>query len=294
MINYAIHLPRHEGRCIASIPERCIIREAANPEEALANVMLAESEVLEKLQSSGLPLPPSVDRIKSRKSELYFEEIGTQFDDWMSLYDVRQRIDLIKQFIPINVSEMSCLEVGCGTGKISEAIISLVKRLTVSDLSEKLSEEVGIRLKVNWTPQDACNLSFPDNTFDIVISSECIEHTPNPKQALVEMARVVRNNGTIIITSPNKIWYPILLLSVITKIRKFRGNEIWLFPWEAADVLKKHDIADIQFGGCHLFPWQIPVARYILPLFDRLNKLLYPVMINYGICGKKRISIKNM
>ena len=63
MSNYTIHLSRREGRCIASIPELCITGEASNPEQALANVMLAESEVIEKLIASGLPLPPSVDRI---------------------------------------------------------------------------------------------------------------------------------------------------------------------------------------------------------------------------------------
>jgi hypothetical protein len=63
MSNYTIHLTRREGRCIASIPELCITGKAANPGEALANVMMAESEVLEKLTSSGLPLPPPVDRI---------------------------------------------------------------------------------------------------------------------------------------------------------------------------------------------------------------------------------------
>jgi hypothetical protein len=63
MTNYTIHLSRQKGRCIASIPELCITGEASNPEQALANVTGAESEVIEKLISSGLPLPPSVDRI---------------------------------------------------------------------------------------------------------------------------------------------------------------------------------------------------------------------------------------
>ena len=62
MSKYIIHLSRREGRCIASIPELCITGEASNPEQALTNVLLAESEVLEKLMTSGLPLPPSADR----------------------------------------------------------------------------------------------------------------------------------------------------------------------------------------------------------------------------------------
>lgn len=62
MSNYTIHLSRQKGRCIASIPELCITEEACNPDQALASVMLAETEVIDKLISSGVPLPPSADR----------------------------------------------------------------------------------------------------------------------------------------------------------------------------------------------------------------------------------------
>ena len=63
MSNYTIHLSRQEGCCIASIPELCITGEAANPEDALANVMLAEAEVLEKLKAARVTLPPASGRI---------------------------------------------------------------------------------------------------------------------------------------------------------------------------------------------------------------------------------------
>jgi hypothetical protein len=72
-----------------------------------------------------------------------------------------------------------------------------------------------------------------------------------------------------------------------TKIRQFEGNENWLFPWKAANNLRINGIAEIKIGGCHLFPWQIPLAKYVLPLFDRFDKLLYTLMINYGIFGRK-------
>ncbi|BBM85101.1 class I SAM-dependent methyltransferase [Candidatus Uabimicrobium amorphum] len=222
-----------------------------------------------------------------RKTELYFEEIGEQFDQWMSMYDVRQRIKLIMKSLPPNSKDMSCLEVGCGSGKISESVVSMVKNLTVVDISEKLAKGVGKSLQVAWGEEDACHLSMANNSFDIVISSECIEHTPNPRRALSEMVRVLKPNGTLVVTSPNKMWYPVLWLSMVLKIRRFEGNENWLFPWSAAKFLKKHNMQVIRCGGCHLFPWQIPLAKKILPLFDRCDKVLYPFMINYGICGRK-------
>lgn len=224
---------------------------------------------------------------REHKGELYFEEIGNNFDGWMSMYDVNQRINLIKKSIPADAFRMSCLEVGCGTGRISEALAPLVKSLTVSDISDNLAKEVGKQLGVNWLKQDACDLNISDESFDMVISSECIEHTSNPKHALAEMARVLKQGGFIIVTSPNKLWYPVLWFSMVTKIRQFEGNENWLFPWEAANTLSNNSITKIKIGGCHLFPWQIPLAKYVLPLFDRFDKLFYPLMINYGIYGTK-------
>ena len=224
---------------------------------------------------------------RERKSELYFEEIGNKFDDWMSVYDVNQRINLIKKLIPADALQMSCLEIGCGTGRISKALAPLVKCLTVSDISGKLAKEVGKQLGVNWLKQDACNLDISDESFDMVVSSECIEHTPSPENALTEMARVLKGGGIIIVTSPNKLWYPVLWLSMAIKIRQFEGNENWLFPRKAAHNLSINGIAEIKIGGCHLFPWQIPLAKYVLPVFDRFDKLFYPLMINYGIYGRK-------
>jgi SAM-dependent methyltransferase len=205
----------------------------------------------------------------------------------MASYDVEQRIKLIMQYMPDSASEMSCLEVGCGTGAISEAIAPVVGRLTVSDVSEKLAREAGQRLGTDWSRQDACNLDISNNTFDIVISSECIEHTPDPRRALAEMARVVKTGGVLIITSPNKLWYPVLWLSMVLNIRKFSGNEVWLYPWEAAHVLKNSGLCEIKLRGCHLFPWHIPFAKRILPLVDMAGGALYPVMINYGIRATK-------
>lgn len=224
---------------------------------------------------------------RDRKCELYFEEIGDKFEDWMSMYDVNQRIQLIKKSIPSDAFRMSCLEVGCGTGRISQALAPLVKSLTVSDISENLAKKVGEKLEVNWMKQDACDLNISDESFDMVISSECIEHTPNPKRALAEMARVLKRGGFIMVTSPNKLWYPLLWLSMVTKIRQFEGNEKWLSPWAAANTLNNNGITHCKIGGCHLFPWQIPLAKYVLPIFDRFDKFFYPLMINYGIYGRK-------
>jgi ubiquinone/menaquinone biosynthesis C-methylase UbiE len=221
------------------------------------------------------------------KSELYFEEIGENFDRWMSTYDVGRRIVLIEGLLPERSAERTCLEIGCGTGAISRALARRVKSLTVSDYSEKLSREAGERVGAAWCRQDACALNLPDGSFDLVVSSECIEHTADPRRALAEMVRVTRPGGSVVVTSPNRLWYPVLLLSMALRIRKFAGNETWLSPVEAARTLAAAGAGDITISGCHLFPWQLPLAPQVLPFFDRFGRTLHPLMINWGIRATK-------
>ena len=93
-------------------------------------------------------------------------------------------------------------------------------------------------MNMSWMQQDACALTIPDSSFDVVISSECIEHVPHPEKALREMARVLKPGGFILVTTPNKVWYPVLWLSMVSGIRKFAGRENWLFPHTAANILR--------------------------------------------------------
>ena len=47
------------------------------------------------------------------------------------------------------------------------------------------------------------NVEYPDNSFDLVILMEVLEHIKKPKYAIREAARLCRPNSTIVITVPN-------------------------------------------------------------------------------------------
>ena len=52
---------------------------------------------------------------------------------------------------------------------------------------------------------DALRLPFPDESFDRVICSEVLEHIPDDRAAMAELARVLRRGGTMAITVPRFI-----------------------------------------------------------------------------------------
>lgn len=222
-----------------------------------------------------------------RKSELYFEELGENFDAFMSDYDVVRRGRLISRLLSLVELKGKALEVGCGTGALTPTLFDRGLDITVGDISQSLAEATAQKYTISSMRCDATSIALPNEAVDVVLSSEVIEHVPDPHKALREMARVLKPGGSIVVTSPNKLWYPVLWLSMKFGVRKFSGNEIWLWPMEAAKVLEGENIHVIKVTGCHLFPWQIPGAKKILPFFDALGDLLWPFMINWGILGRK-------
>lgn len=223
----------------------------------------------------------------TRASELYFEELGDRFEAYMSSYDVDRRLALIARLWPGMAKEGRALEVGCGTGRISAWLVPRVDELVVSDLSETLCRQAGERLGCAWSVQDACAMTLPNASFDWVVSSECIEHVPRPMEAIREMVRVLKPGGWLVLTTPNRLWYPLLATAQTLRLRRFQGNELWLWPGDLASAVRRAGARVRRRGGCHLLPWQIPTARRWLPWFEGFDRQLHRVMINVGVAAEK-------
>jgi len=52
---------------------------------------------------------------------------------------------------------------------------------------------------------DACDIPFHDDTFDLVIASEVLEHIPDVSVAIVAVLRVLKKDGFLLVTVPNWI-----------------------------------------------------------------------------------------
>jgi 2-polyprenyl-3-methyl-5-hydroxy-6-metoxy-1,4-benzoquinol methylase len=51
---------------------------------------------------------------------------------------------------------------------------------------------------------DLTSLRFDDETFDKAYASEVLEHVPDYRRAVSELARVVTPGGTVVVTTPNR------------------------------------------------------------------------------------------
>jgi 2-polyprenyl-3-methyl-5-hydroxy-6-metoxy-1,4-benzoquinol methylase len=92
----------------------------------------------------------------------------------------------------------SILDVGCGEGVLTEQWADKLGdgRIVGIDLDDpKLRAEWETRRRANleYRVEDATNLSFADDEFDMAAAIEVLEHVPDPERTVSEMARVAKH-----------------------------------------------------------------------------------------------------
>ena len=100
------------------------------------------------------------------------------------------------------------LDIGCLNGNFYNFLKKnefKVKSFTGLDHSHELITQAFERFpEQQWLVTDCYKLPFSDKTFDIVTAMELLEHIEEPEKTLLEMKRVCKSNGIIIITVPNE------------------------------------------------------------------------------------------
>jgi SAM-dependent methyltransferase len=95
------------------------------------------------------------------------------------------------------------LENGCGVGMYVEHLAPYVGSIVGLEYDFERSLETHQR-----SAQVVCaageGLPFPDESFDIILSHEVLEHVQDDRLAVQEMARVLRTGGRAIIFCPNR------------------------------------------------------------------------------------------
>ena len=136
---------------------------------------------------------------------------------------------------------------------------------------------------------DALNLTetFGRNRFDVVVSSECIEHTPAPPEAIAEMLAVLKPGGLLSLSTPNLVWLPVVRLATALKLRPFDGYEHFSTWSSIRRAIQSGGAAVEKQRGLHLFPFQLPLHA-LSTWCDRHLQVLRPVMINICVLARKR------
>ncbi len=125
--------------------------------------------------------------------------------------------------------------------------------------------------------QDMENLSFKDNEFDIIVSSDVLEHVPDYKKGLQEVYRCLKIGGVSYMTFPFALNYK----KNLTRAYKDKSGKIihLLTPEYHGDTLRSGSHYKQEGSLCYrLFGWE---------LIDEVKKIGFSDVIVYHIYDPK-------
>lgn len=112
------------------------------------------------------------------------------------LYD-----ELCKNIRPLFKDNHKVLELACGTGQITSVLADKTKIWYATDFSKKMVKEAKMRLNhecIKFEVQDATQLTYEDEAFDVVVIANALHIMPSPDSALKEIKRVLKADGVLI------------------------------------------------------------------------------------------------
>ncbi len=128
-------------------------------------------------------------------------------------YEQRVRSGAVLSLVGARRGE-TILDIGCGNARDIAPILRAGARVIGVDLSEGMIEQATLELAAagqhGATLQvgDATRLEFADGMFDKIVCSEVIEHIPDAEKAIDEMRRVLKPDGVLVLSTPNRgSWY---------------------------------------------------------------------------------------
>ena len=103
------------------------------------------------------------------------------------------------------------LELACGTGRVTRHLRKVLPeqtKLVATDLHPdmiRIASEQLLNENINWQTADAQQLSFPDESFDLVVCQFGLMFMQDRMKALSEVHRVLRPGGKFIFNTWDKI-----------------------------------------------------------------------------------------
>jgi ubiquinone/menaquinone biosynthesis C-methylase UbiE len=121
--------------------------------------------------------------------------------------NLQKRILKLQKTVSLNGKVI--LDCGCGPGDYLRELLKLgydAYGLEYDNISVINFQEENPLYKNRICQGDLEDMKFPDNSFDLTLFNEVLEHVPNDGKAISEAFRILNKNGLIAIFSPNRLY----------------------------------------------------------------------------------------
>ena len=167
------------------------------------------------------------------------------------------------------------LDIGCKYAILRDIINSQNKGLDYygTDISENVLSEIKEFDQSKFKVADVSqNIPFPSKYFDFIFALEIMEHVETPTKMLQEIHRILKDDGTLILSVPNIYCWN----EIVVNIKKSRDTEghISAFTYQVMErLLKFNNLEIIDHCGTFMrFPFskRIFKGNYIIRKSDNI------------------------
>ena len=137
------------------------------------------------------------------KTQAYFANVAGEWDEIRAGFFTAEMRDaaIARAALPAGAE---IADVGTGTGFVLAGLTGRSTRLVGFDASAEMLAVARRRFapypQVEFQQTDGATLPAADNSFDAVFANMFLHHAPDPAGAILEMVRIIRPGGQLVIT----------------------------------------------------------------------------------------------
>ncbi|MEP7027702.1 MAG: methyltransferase domain-containing protein [Candidatus Eisenbacteria bacterium] len=214
------------------------------------------------------------------------------WDDVANVYETSRRTELVfgRLLADVSLAGAQFLDAGSGGGHFSALAARQGARVVSMDMGLNLLAGVARRCDSRRSVGSTLQLPFADGAFDVVLSTEVLEHTPDPLAGLRELTRVVKPGGRLILTTPGRLWQPVVRAASALHLRPYQGRENFLWPEHARREVERQGLHVERFEGFNVLPLFHRVFDPLNRGLDGLGKIWPSICVNFAIRAQRPVS----
>lgn len=170
---------------------------------------------------------------------------------------------VVKTIRPLNIETV--LDAGCGEGFTLDRLQQEKIGKTFEGIEfDQEAVELGNKLypTLNIKQGDIYKLPFKNNSFDLVVCTEVLEHLENPKKAYRELLRVSRKY--VLISVPNEPFFTIQRIARFQNIRHLGAHPEHIQHWTFPAFMKFIKVRGVKIVSRKLpVPWTMVVIKKV-------------------------------
>jgi len=162
------------------------------------------------------------DKYQNDYSKKYTHRFSDSEKRWLKTEKI---VAVLGDYYKTRLKKLNVLDIGCSTGFMTKYLSTTFRSIIGTDIDKgaiEFAQKNNSSTNTKFFVQNALDLDFSDNFFDVVICNHIYEHVPDGKKLMQEIYRVLKPGGVCYFAAGNRLrlveqHYRLPLLSVLPK-----------------------------------------------------------------------------